>query len=695
MIRKSVASESLMAGALAQLLLFLLLVLVHPCVRSETPVIMVRSGQRGALERAVAAAAATGATLAAAKEIHLEPGHHGLLHPLILDSRHSGMRVVGHGGASISGGMMIGDWEVAGPAHCASCSEIWRARTPEGLLDSRQLYLPSTNERANRTWMPLPTDGPGEDAFGRVTVVGNPGQIASWRHNLTVIDLVYRGTPSAGVEWVEARCPCAGILRNTTSESLVIEVTDLCWKAAHSWRAPSGSHAGPVFVENVFELLGSEEYGHAGEFFLDASAGEVYYVPRPLELRAGRAAFVAVLPMVESLLQVKGARDLSFTGITFEHTTWLRPSTAVGFVETQAGDCLTCKGAIPSTYSFPTRCVNHSGTPAALTFVAVQNVTLFNSTFRHIGSNAVAFRGGSHGNKISHCEFTQLSASAVEIGTRGGSSDMSTDFSNNDVYFHSKSFLPGSAQDLDNEVADCVIFLVALEYRGAPALLVLYSRGTRILHNEIHSVPSTGISTGWGWGWYANTWQGPTTIEGNHVHHHLQLLGDGAAIYTLGPEGNLPFGSGPRYSDGPKYFANVSAILRPSVIRANWIHDAGDHQSALRDHAGLGEGSHAPGGIYTDEGSTNWNISGNVLNNVEYWLMACRPGSAPIGPVWPVRNWFGQTSNKTINNATRCPLHANVEVRTDAGRGWPADAQLVMQEAGPRLNGHAIQHVKL
>ena len=162
---------------------------------------------------------------------------------------------------------------------------------------------------------------------------------------------------------------------------------------------------------------------------------------------------------------------------------------------------------------------------------------------------------------------------------------------------------------------------------------------------------------GWGWGWYANTWQGPTTIEGNHIHHHLSLLGDGAGIYTLGPEGNLPFASGPQYGPGavtatchcfaclrpvsvrssglsraclgesscfiayvtyiaskltnpapaaawlagPTFFANVSAILPPSVIRFNWIHDAGDHESALLDHGGIGEGSHAPGGIYTDE----------------------------------------------------------------------------------------------
>jgi len=89
--------------------------------------------------------------------------------------------------------------------------------------------------------------------------------------------------------------------------------------------------------------------------------------------------------------------------------------------------------------------VNHSGTPAALTFVAARNVTLFKNTFRHMGANAVAFRAGSHGNTVSRCEFTQLSASAVEIGTRGGSAAASNDFTDNDVYFHSKPFLGAAA----------------------------------------------------------------------------------------------------------------------------------------------------------------------------------------------------------------------------------------------------------
>ena len=90
----------------------------------------------GALERAVAAAAAA----SSATTVHLLPGRHALARPLQMGASLSGARFVGHSQPAVSGGALVRGWEVAGPAHCASCSEVWRARTPPG-VDSRQLYL--------------------------------------------------------------------------------------------------------------------------------------------------------------------------------------------------------------------------------------------------------------------------------------------------------------------------------------------------------------------------------------------------------------------------------------------------------------------------------------------------------------------------------------------------------------------------
>ena len=59
------------------------------------------------------------------------------------------------------------------------------------------------------------------------------------------------------------------------------------------------------------------------------------------------------------------------------------------------------------------------------------------------------------------------------------------------------------------------------------------------------------------------------------------------------------------------------------MIAGNWIHDGGGVASSLADHGGIGAGCHCPGGLYSDEGSTNWNITRNVVQRVNMWLQGC------------------------------------------------------------------------
>ena len=165
-----------------------------------------------------------------------------------------------------------------------------------------------------------------------------------------------------------------------------------------------------------------------------------------------------------------------------------------------------------------------------------------------IGSNGVSFSGGSHRNTVSRSTFSDISASAVAIGTRSGSVASMTE----------KQF------DINNTVSDCTITDVANEYRGHPGILVGFSHGTTIEHNEVAYVPYTAISLGWGWSGYPHTFDGANSIVANNIHHHMQVLGDGGAIYTLGTQGNMPFLNAS---------TNTSAILSPSMQARNWIHE--------------------------------------------------------------------------------------------------------------------------
>jgi hypothetical protein len=298
-------------------------------------------------------------------------------------------------------------------------------------------------------------------------------------------------------------------------------------------------------------------------------------------------------------------------------------------------------------------------------FYGSHGVVIEGCTFRHLGANAVSFSQdprtgrGSQNNTVGYSAFIDISASAVAIGTRGNPTNRSA----------------LAQQDKDNTVHDCSISHVAREYRGHPALLVGFSRHTTLAHNEISMVPYSGISLGWGWSAFPYTYDGGNALIGNHIHHHMQVLGDGGGIYTLGAQGNLPFRS-PYHP-----YTNKTAILPPSVQYRNYIHSAGNAATAKLDHDGLGEGSHSPGGLYSDTGSTNWNISHNVLRSVPMWLMGCRPYDPWIGPNWQTHNFYDNASHHSDNQASRCPLIGVSEVD---GAQWPAEAMDIMRSAGPR-----------
>ena len=135
----------------------------------------------------------------------------------------------------------------------------------------------------------------------------------------------------------------------------------------------------PAFVENVFELLGSELDGHPGEFYLDSAAGFVYYVPRAGETPA---SVVGQLPVVEMLVDAEGVSDVSYHGVTFEHATWMRPSTGWGFVDVQAGWTLACAVGDPCSGGSGEGQGEQSETPSALSFRSSSGVNISSCTFR-------------------------------------------------------------------------------------------------------------------------------------------------------------------------------------------------------------------------------------------------------------------------------------------------------------------------
>eukprot|EP01052_Picozoa_sp_SAG31_P024017 SAG31_NODE_2017_length_6663_cov_3.680530_4_plen_280_part_00 len=277
---------------------------------------------------------------------------------------------------------------------------------------------------------------------------------------------------------------------------------------------PSGV---PEYVQNVFELLGATEGGRPGDWYLDldeesSKGGFVYYVTA--EAEAGHP-IKAILPQLELLVHGKsGMANVMWTDVTFSDATWLTPSTAVGFIEMQAG--CTLRGATPpaglSDWDDDSL---WTPTTANILLEGVNGARFDRCTFTRLGACGVSLEGGAQNNSIADSIFADISASAVSIGR-----------------VNSYNITDRSKHDAGNTVSDCRIVDVATEFHGAPGVAVFYSRGTRLVHNEIANLPYTGVSIGWGWGrtmeivWPSMPWDAENEVSFNDIHDVMTILGE-------------------------------------------------------------------------------------------------------------------------------------------------------------------------
>jgi hypothetical protein len=192
-------------------------------------------------------------------------------------------------------------------------------------------------------------------------------------------------------------------------------------------------------------------------------------------------------------------------------------------------------------------------------------------------------------------------------------------------------------------------------------------------------------------------------IEGNEIHHVMTRLGDGGMIYTLGPQGNKPYAQAS--STGKVYPAVPIPPLRVlpmSQILRNYLHDNGPTGPT---------GGQKAKGLYSDEGSTNWNISGNVIENNSgpnfVWMAGCRglginnswsdnaysckiePGRS-LGPHGRVSECCDRACSGWRNNQTACPLPDTINY---TGAAMPTAAKQIAAAAGPRPLASPAQSV--
>ena len=417
----------------------------------------------------------------------------------------------------ISGGRVITGWEKTGSKN------VWKTEIPDvkrGKWDFRQLFVAGKRytraRHPNREdyWFTFRELNPDERS-----AVLEKDDYMPWRSGDRVWVVLTR-------IWDISRFRVQSIDPKTLKVDFEVPKNPPKGRLLGHWRSD-----GRYYLENSLAFLDSP-----GEWYLDKEQGVLYVIPLPGH-KPDQAEVVA--PAVDKLIRFhsvagEGVQFLNFTRLTFSHASWDIPEDGY---DGHQGDVIV-GGSIKAQF--------------------MHSCTFKECTFEHLGRYAINLRYGCKDNSFVNCEFKNLGGGGVLIG--------------------GKTEPAAEAYEIArNSVRDCHIHHCGTVWHGAAGIWVGYASNTRIARNHLHDLTYDGISVGWGFSDRLNHAY-HNTIEYNHIHDVMQMMGDGGAIYTLGRQPG-------------------------TVIRYNLIHDV----------HGWGAGGC---GIYMDEGSAEILVENNLIARV-------------------------------------------------------------------------------
>ena len=536
--------------------------------------------------------------------IHLAPGIYQLYEPIRLRPEDSGLTIIGHD-AIISGGQEINIWKEQDQSLYVADIPDFNGRP----VDFRQLWR--NREKALRA-----RDVVDFEQMHRILTYDKRNQVL-WIPKAAVASLLQENKVKEGCEYIEMvlhEMWCTSNLRikslTPQGDSVAVRFHDPEAKIQfeHPWPSPmtpNTGHPSPFYITNAKPLL-----DNPGEWYHDIREHKLYYFPR--EHEGTVKVLLATYPVLETLIEVVGTadhpvHDITIKGITFSHTTWMRPSQK-GHVPLQAGMYLTEAYKLRPQIDRPN---NHKldnqgwlgRADAAVEVRYAENVCFDSCRFEHLGGSGLDYIIGCKGGKVSNCRFNDIAMNGLVIGS----------FSPEGLETH-LPYQPKDTREVcsGQSIEQSEFYDIANDDWGCVAIAAGYVSGIHIEHNTIHDVSYTGISLGWGWN-RDTVCMRNNKVHANLIYNYAQHMYDCAGIYTLG---NQP---------GTVISENVVR----NIAKPSYVHDP-NHWFYL----------------YTDEGSSNITVRDNWTPSEKYLQNANGPGN-----VWE-------------NNGP----HVNEQIKRNAGR---------------------------
>jgi hypothetical protein len=407
----------------------------------------------------------------------------------------------------ITGGQPIKGWK---PSDAAK--NVYSASA--GSTPFRQLYV--NGVKAIRARSPnLGSDGSanfyrlsGYDNSARNVQVAS-SYVSTW-NNLTKVEMHLM------TAWVDNTLRIASVTTSGDTSAIKFQSAEDAMLFVRPGPTLDTFNQGPgryFYFENAYEML-----DQPGEWYLDETANVVYYKPRAND---DMTMATVVAPMVETILSVKGtstsdqASYLWFQGLTFAHSTYLRPS-QYGFLDCQSGQY---------NLTAPSNNKQTVGRPAAGVSVTNANHIHFErNMFTQMAATGLDFVSGTHDDMIVGNVFTEIGGNGISVGKF--TADETTEFH--------IPYNPSDKNEIctNDTIKNNYIHDVTTEFQGASGIACGYPRSIGIEHNEIAEVNFTAIIVGFGLTTSANA-MANNKINYNNIHHALSVLGGGAAIITI------------------------------------------------------------------------------------------------------------------------------------------------------------------
>ncbi len=358
----------------------------------------------------------------------------------------------------------------------------------------------------------------------------------------------------------------------------------------HPWPAAVIDKDHKMNGSSAFYLVNSLAFlDEPGEWYEDVKAGKIYYLPREGEnMRNAKV----ITPSLEKLMEIKGTVGrsvsyVSFKGIKFENTTWLRPSLK-GHVPLQAGMYLLdayklkIKGTPEKSGLENQAWVGRP--PAAVEVSYANHINFSDCTFTHMASTALDFMRGTHDDEIKGNLFKDIGGTGIQVGV----------FSDESFEAH-LPYNPSDPREVctNEHIIDNLVDDATNEDWGCVGIGAGFVKGIDIEHNEVCDVSYSGISVGWGWTKAANV-MSDNIIRANKVHHYAKHMYDVSGIYTLSAQ--------PRSVIDSNYIDNI--------YKVPYAHDP-QHWFYL----------------YTDEGSSFFTVKDNWCPAEKFLKNANGPGN--------------------------------------------------------------------